>query len=410
MTGVTSGGTAGSQAQIKSQRYPVLEAFLLLAKRKSFILKCVGAASLAAIVVVLLLPNTYTANARILFSGQHQFFKSVQLGPELNLPWLNSGQNGDLLASMLRSETIADHLIDRFSLMEVYGAKLKVEARQKLASRTEIVVGKDGVISISLQDRNSQRATDLTNGYVEELQAFTKTLAVARWRSQKEFLTKQVAGVRGQLAGAEQTLRKTQEATGLVFSDQQANVLIEQQAAMQARVAAQQVDIQWLRSFAGPENPELARATQRLSALRDEESKLEIASGDRPSVNVPLEKMPSAALEYWRKFREARFREALLSQLQQQLEKARLDEAKADSMIQPVVQTLDIAVPPEINSSPHRLLIVLSTTLLALLLAVLMVFLMERVRRAELHRKPPQRVQLYSYHSQDQAEDVHKVG
>ncbi|HEY6251144.1 MAG TPA: chain length determinant family protein, partial [Candidatus Angelobacter sp.] len=299
---------------------------------------------------------------------------------------------------------------DRFSLMGIYGAKLRIGARQTLAGRTEINVGKDGVISISVDDRSPQRAADLANGYVEEFEALTRELAVDPERKREEFLANQVKAAGLQFANAEQALRKTQEKTGLVLFDPQTTGLIEAAAAMRARVAAQEVVVQWMRSFAAQENPALARATQQLAALRDQESKLETGDGGRSGASVTLGQIPGASLEYERKLREVKFREDLFRLLTQQMEAAKLNVTRTDLMVQPSVHLLDRAVAPEEKSSPHRFLIVLSVTALAMLLAVVAASVMEKVERVKWARKPPARVQLYTFHRQEEAEDTRKTG
>jgi len=106
---------------------------------------------------------------------------------------------------------------------------------------------------------------------------------------------------------------------------------------------------------------------------------------------VPIENVPTAGLEYVRKYRDVKYHEALFGLLAKQFEAAKIDEAR-DSL---VVQQLDKAVPPERKSGPLRSVIVLSATTLALLVAVLGVFFMEKLEQA---RQDPQfvtRLQLF---------------
>lgn len=391
----------------REKAHPFLEWLIVLAKRKSFILKFVCAAALGALVIALLLPDTYTANAGILPARRDQSL-TAELTNQLSFP---RGSNlNDLYIAMLHSETVANRLIDRFDLMKVYGARLRTDARKILANRTEIDLGKDGVVSISVDDRNPQRAADLTNGYVEELEALAKSLAAAQAHKQREFFANQVTAASGELANAEQSLKKTEEKTGLVVFDPQTQVLIKTAAAMRARVAAQEVRVEWMRSFAAPGNPGLARAMQELAALRDQESKLETGDGSQPGIDVPLGNVPAASVEYERSLREVKFREALVSLLKQQLEAVRVDEERADLTVQPVVQMLDKAVPPEKASVPHRFLIVLSVTAFAMLLAVVVAPVMDKMERARRMRKPPVRVPLYTYHLEERPESLRKSG
>src|SRR5207248_8381838 len=99
-----------------------------------------------------------------------------QLGPlgALASQGLGLHNPSDIYVAMLRSTSIANSLVDRFSLMKIYDKELKVDAIKILRDRSEINAGKDGVISISVEDRDPQLAADLANGYVEELEKLTR--------------------------------------------------------------------------------------------------------------------------------------------------------------------------------------------------------------------------------------------
>jgi len=298
----------------------------------------------------------------------------------------------DIYVGMLRSRTVADALIDRFSMMSVYKKKRREDARRVLADRTLIVAGKDGIISISVDDNQSywfssantsalsrQRAADLANGYVEELEKLTKKLAVTEAGKRRAFFERETKMAMDDLASAEQGLKQTQETTGLIMLDPQSRAMIESLSALRAQIAAKEVQVQSMRSFATAENPDLVRAEQELGALRDQQAKLEVGHGKQSIADLPIENVPAAGLEYVRKFREVKYREALFELLAKQFEAAKIDEAR-DALI---VQQLDVAIPPEKKSGPLRALIVILTAALALLLAIVIVFFMERLEKAK---------------------------
>src|SRR5215467_4218714 len=120
------------------------ESLIVLAKRKRLILWCVAASTFLGVVVSLLWPNTYTANARIMPPQQNQSLSTTailnQLGPLASLAGGLSGlrNSSDIYVAVLKSRTIADSLIDHFSLMKVYNAKRRIDARNKLEDRTQI--------------------------------------------------------------------------------------------------------------------------------------------------------------------------------------------------------------------------------------------------------------------------------
>jgi uncharacterized protein involved in exopolysaccharide biosynthesis len=101
--------------------------------------------------------------------------------------------------------------------------------------------------------------------------------------------------------------------------------------------------------------------------------------GKRSIADIPIENVPAAGLEFVRKLREVKYREALFELLAKQYEVAKIDEAR-DALI---VQQLDVAVVPEKKSGPLRAVIVAFSAMLALLMAILAAFFMERLEKAK---------------------------
>src|SRR3989475_1839111 len=390
---------AATRAEVEKIHFP--DHLIILAKRKWFIFKFVGCAAVLSAGISLLLPKTYTANAKIMPPQQNQSMGAMaalssQLGPLAALAGGGLGLRtpSDLYVAIMRSRTVADDLIDRFSLMRVYHKKLRVDARLQLTGHTEMLAGKDGLISIFVEDRDPQRAADLANAYVDELEKLTKTLAVTEAGKRRLFFEREVKMASDDLANAEVALKQTQEKTGLILLDSQSRAMIESLTSLRARWAAQEVLVQQIRTFAAPENPELIREEKALEALRDQLSRLEGGQGKRLFADVPIENVPTAGLEYVRKYRDVKYHEALFELLAKQYEAAKLDEAR-DSLI---VQQLDKAIVPERRSWPPRTALVLASTLLALIVAIVVVFFLEAMERGKEDSQFAARLQLVRFY------------
>jgi len=279
--------------------------------------------------------------------------------------------------TMLKSRSVADSLIDRFSLASVYRMQRRPNLRRRLADLTEILAGKDGVISISVDDRDPVRAANLANAYVQELNKLTGTLAITEASQRRLFFQREVKSASDELAVAEDAFRKTQESSGLFQLDSQSKAMIEYSAGLRAQVTAKEVEVQSMQAFATASNPDLVRAQEELSALRRQLALTE-RGGQGPQAQMPLASVPRLGLEYARGLREVKYRESLFEMLARQYEAARLDEAKDVALI----QTLDKAVPPELKSWPHRGSLVVSVMLLAFFVASLVAFLLESFQTA----------------------------
>jgi uncharacterized protein involved in exopolysaccharide biosynthesis len=384
--------------EVENIHFP--EPLIVVAKHKSFIFKFVGVALILSIITVFLLPKTYTAKTKIMPPQQNQSMGAMaalsQLGPLAALAGQGMGLRtpSDLYVALLRSDTVAYSLIDRFSLMTVYGKKLRIDARRRLEDRTEISAGKEGVISISVDDRSPQRAADLANGYVEELDKLTKTLNMTEAGKRRLFFEREVKMANDDLANAEVALKQTQEKTGLILLDSQSRAMIASLTSLRAAIAAQEVKVQAIRSFATSENPDMVMAEQELATMRAQLERVERGQGKRSVADVPIENVPTAGLEYVRKYRDVHYHEALFALLAKQYEAAKIDEAR-DTLF---VQQLDKALRPEKHSWPKRFILVLVATILALLLAIMSASYLENIERAKEDPQFAARLQLFQFY------------
>lgn len=361
-----------------------IEVLLILSQRKKTILQVTLAVLVVTAIIMFVIPNSYTAKATIVPSGEKQSSLTAMLGQLGSIAGLNESDLGirdpeDLFTGMLHSRTIQDRLIDQFDLRKVYKAKRYDDARKKLDARSNIVAEKGGFISIAVEDRDPSRAAALANGYVDQLHTLNSQLAISAAGQRRVFYEEKVTTERDALAQAEVALKQAQEKTGLLQPDAQARAIIQGVADMKAQVAMREVQIQAMRTYATKDNPELRMAEQELAGLRAQLAKMQHNSAESTNgdIELPTRRLPQAELEYLRRARDLKYHETLYEFLSKQLEAARIDEAK-DAV---VVQVVDKAVVPERKSGPHRATTIALATLVAFLLACAGVLVAEALKR-----------------------------
>jgi len=318
----------------------------------------------------------------------------AQLGSLGSVASLAGGSLGlknpnDLQVAMLKSRTVEDAMVDRFHLMELF--HLKSVARKVLEGLVDIDNGsKDGLIRISVTDKDPRRAADLANGYVEEFRKFSATLAVTEASQRRLFFEQQLSEAKDNLATAEESLKKTEQKTGLIQLDTQARATIELVAELRGQIAAKEAQITAMRSFATGENPELQIAEQQLAGLQAQEEKMGASSEGAANALIPKGNMQEAGIEYVRKLRDVKYYETIFDLLARQYEVAKVDEARQGA----VVQVVDRAIVPDHKSSPKRALIVLGAAVFGVFLGICWVFAGEAIDR--LSRDPAERPRLES--------------
>jgi uncharacterized protein involved in exopolysaccharide biosynthesis len=378
----------------------LLDLLIVLAKHKRMIATVTFGAALLSVIGSLLLPNIYTGTAKVLPPQQSQSTAAMLLGQLGGLAGLAGNSLGiknpnDLFVGMLKSRTVADNIIARFELQNVYDRDTMVETRKDLADNSTITAGKDGLITVDFDDEDPKRAAAVANAFVEELDKLTQSLAVTEAGQRRLFFERQLQQAKEDLSKAEVALKVTQEQTGLIKLDDQGKAIIESVAALRGQISAKEVELRAMRTFTTENNPDYVRVQQQLAGLRSELAKLERAriSGEG-DILLPTGKVPEAGLEYLRKFRDVKYQETIFELLAKQFEVAKIDEAKEAA----IIQVVDHAIAPDRKSKPRRALIVIAATLISGILISLWAFVSEARLRASRDPVQAERLSLLRRH------------
>jgi uncharacterized protein involved in exopolysaccharide biosynthesis len=375
----------------------------VISKRKWGILALCAVMTVGTLVVSLFLQKIYESTATLLpqlesnngvglgalFASGAASSAAQSLG--ISLPG-SPATPTDVFTAMLKSRIMADDIIRRFNLMEHYETKTMHDARGSLEGATRIVVTKEKVIKVAVEDRDPQLASDIANFYVSNLDRLNQTLSVSKARENRKFIEQRVAETQTALVKVEDALKEFQTQNRTVAIEAQSKAMIEATAMIQAQIMAQEVQLQVMGSYLSSNNPEIARVQSSISELRKQlqimetgKSGKERLPGDR--LRPAITSVPTLALEYGRLARDLKVQETLYALLISQYEQAKLTEARDT----PTVQVLDPAIPAERKSRPKILLNVLIAGILSLIVGLFWAFIrgaMDR-RKAEFSPLPP---------------------
>jgi uncharacterized protein involved in exopolysaccharide biosynthesis len=372
--------------------FDLMDLMITLARRKTLIIGFpIGVAIIAAL-ISLVLPNIYQSSAKLLPPQQSQGGAAALLSQVGGLAGAAAGVAGlktpnDLYIGMLRSRTVADRLVAQFDLKKVYEADTVEKARRALETQTDIVSGKDGLITISVEDKDQKRVAKIANAYVSELIRLTRVLAVTESSQRRLFFEGQLESAKNNLAAVEVKLKGTLDSTGLVSVDGDSRAIVENMGRLRGQLSAKEIQLSAMNAFVTTSNPEYKRVQEELTSLRAELSRLENGRPARPAA-TGAESGKQEGLESVRLLRDLKYYQMLYELLAKQFEAARLEEAKDPA----VVQILDAAIDPERKIKPNRSILVLVSTVVAFLLAVFWALISEVRTRAMLLPKNRERV------------------
>jgi tyrosine-protein kinase Etk/Wzc len=342
--------------------------------------KLVGCTALAVAVLgataPLLLPNHYTATAVLLPPQPTTSTAAAMMAQMGNMGGIASMAGGSLgiknpndqQVALLKSRTVEDAMVERFSLRELYHRKYLSAARKRWEKHTEVENGlKDGLIRISVTDSDASRAAEMANGWVEEYQRFTATIALTEASQRRLFYERELSVAHADLAHAEEDMKQTEQRTGVIDIEGQDRGMIATAAVLRGQLAAKQIEIRAMREFAAEQNPDLQRAEQQAAGMETQLAAMDAAS-DRKTGDLiaPKGTVTQSGLDYARSLREVKYRETVQDLLMRQYEGARVDEARQGALI----QVVDPAIVPD-RPTHYRHWIVLGALLMALPLGLL---------------------------------------
>lgn len=279
----------------------------------------------------------------------------------------------DQYIGFLSSETVQDRIIERFNLRQRFQRDLKEDLRKQLSGAVIAQSGKDGIIVISATDADPKFAADLANAHVEQLIELINSLAVTEAQQRRAFFQTQLEVASKDLASADLALRATGIDTAAIRTNPTATM--QAVASAQEHVAAQEVKLATLSTVVTPNSTEYQRAQHQLSAMRAKLQQLTNSRDDK------------ANGDFIGKYRDYKYREAMVELYTRQFEAARIDEAREGAS----VQVIDVAQPPTRKSQPKKGLMAVIATVATF--SMLLLFVLLQFASMQASQQPETRVQ-----------------
>jgi tyrosine-protein kinase Etk/Wzc len=339
-----------------------------------------SAALVLSLLYALTMTSLYNSTAKILppqqESGMAGLMGTLTGGmASIGADLLGKSTPAELYVGILGSEVVKDAVIDRHGLMKYYNQKYRYDTYKILDNKVNISAGKkDGIISISVTDKDPRRAADIANAFVEELGKLTVKLNIDGAGQNRSFLEERLAKSKADLAMAEDSLKTFQGHHKLLNVTEQAKASIEGIAQLTAQMAVQEVQLATMRRQYTESAQEVKALRSSIENLRGQIARLEGIGNGGVIPNIGT--VPQLAQEYLHLVREIKVQEAIYELLTRQYEMAKLTEAKDVSGM----QILQKATVPDKKCGPMRTVFVITCTFSAAFGAVLYAFIVEALK------------------------------
>lgn len=358
---------------------------MLLKKWRRFLIINVSGFTFLALIIAIMLPKWYRAEAKILTSGGEIGALGLSsLVSDLPLKGLGLLPKSDetlRYLAILNSRTLMMGIINKFDLQERYKTPNWERTLKALQQNTSFEVNVDESISIYVWDQEPEVAAQMANSFVQMLDSLNIALRIESAKSNREFLQTRLDENKRELAQTEEHLKDFQEKFGIIEVTAQAKVAIQTISELEAQILLKDTELRYKSNYLAPDHQEIENLKNEIKELKRSLYEIQVGTDglsptSQPSFLITGKDMPELSMQYFRALRDVEVQNIIYKILTQQFEQARILEAKQT----PTLQVLDWAVPPIYKNRPKRSLIVLGAFFFSAVLSIFFILAVEKWR------------------------------
>lgn len=368
----------------------LLDFLAVLTKHRKFISRFVFLATVVVTVIALLSPKWYKSTASVFPAEKTELLGALEgvsslakaFSPAKALTSLTGNSETDRYLAILKSGTALTAVIQKFDLVKVYDITSYPgeKTAKELLNNTEFTVESEGNLTITVYDKDPQRAADMANFFVETLNKTNTEIQVQNARGNREFIEERYNKNLIDLAAAEDSLKAFQKKYGIIALPEQTEASIKAAAEITAQLSLKEVQAGVLRRTQSLDHPLVIAAQIEIDELHKKLSQMnsggKFSAGDM-RIFVPFSKVPDLGSEYIRRYRDVEIQYKILQFITPLFEQAKVEERRQT----PSVLVLDKAAPAERKAKPKVSLYSLLALVISLVLSFFVVFTLELITK-----------------------------
>jgi capsule polysaccharide export protein KpsE/RkpR len=228
------------------------------------------------------------------------------------------------------------------------------------------------VITILVTDETRERARDLAQGYLDELNNLVAKVNTSSAHRERVFIEQRLNTVQAELQRAQLELSDFSSKNSTIDVKEQTRATVDAGARLEGQLIVGETELDSLRQIYGDQNVRVRAAEARNTTLQRELQRANGQSSAESSGEAidsrhpypPLRQLPQLGVRWANLYRSVRIHETVFDLLSEEYETARIEEVKSI----PTVSVVDVPGLPERKAGPHRTLIVLISTVLSAVL------------------------------------------
>jgi uncharacterized protein involved in exopolysaccharide biosynthesis len=284
----------------------------------------------------------------------------------------------DKYVAILKSSTITDDVIKKFDLRKEYDREDDYYEKvvKEWQSNCDLEIQDEGNLSITILDKEAQKAADIANYLVKRLNDVSTELSVTNARANREFVEKRYFQSVKDIANLETEMKLFQQKYGVIAVPEQLKATVESMAKIYVDFYQKEISHNVLQQTYGVENPITENAKIEMNELKKKIDQLNAGTdATQKDVNllIPFKKAPQLGNEYLKIYRNLEIQYKILEFIQPLYEQAKIEEVRNT----PSVLILDHAYAADRKAKPKATIYALVSFVSSLLVGFFLIFMKE---------------------------------
>lgn len=263
-----------------------------------------------------------------------------------------------LYENILTSRRCIEDAINKFGLFEENNEKYMQDAVKNFKEKY-LEITKDklaGTLTIGVYNKNPQKAKEIVEFFVKQLNEINIDLNVQNAKNNREFVESRYKQIKADLTRAEDSLKQYQDKFG-VAPDVSVKASVQSDILLEGDIKSEEIKLELYKKMLAPDQYEVKLQEDKIKAMKNKLD--ELRNSDKNGDYLKLKDSPEIVINFLRLQRDVEIQSKILAFILPILEQAKIDEKKE----MPVVLILDKPYLPEKKAKPKRLLMILIFTL-----------------------------------------------
>jgi len=368
----------------------------------------------SAILFALLSPKWYKSTTSVLPAEKTDFLSAMSgvssliknFSPSKGLSALTGPTETDKYIAILKSSSVLDDVIRTFELKKIYDLEDSYSEKiyKKLMSNLEIEVQEEGNLTVSVYDKNPQRAAEIANFMVSKLNEISTRLSSTNAKANRIFIEGRYFQNKKDIDSLENKMKDFQNKYGVTAVPEQIEATLKSMSEIYVNLYKAEIQYNILLQSLGSDHPSTQKAKIEYDELNkkiNDLNKGQDRSQQDVKLLIPMKLAPDLANKYLKIYQELKIQYSILEFVTPLYEQAKIEEVRNT----PTVLILDKAAPADHKAKPKATIYAAISFTASIILGFFIIFLIELIKKMKIVEPTK-----YNYIIQQLRKDLSKVG